>query len=884
MRILGYGIALVILVACSTEKNRLINRSYHGLTAHYNGYFNANELLSQAMTSYRSTLKEDYYNLLTLLPYPNEDEVRAMYPAIDTAIAKCTKVISKHSMPTASEPEKKKEEHNAWIDENWMTIGIANFYRRDYDGAIKNFKYIKKFFVNDPSNYDASIWMAKSYIKINKLTEASILIQALDKDLEKLEELEKNKQGFFQKLKKSGKKKRKKRKSDKKEEEMAKFSKKSKYLLELTRYELQLAMKDKEKAIEALEASLKFCKKSAEKARIHYVLAQLKAENQKIEAAGHYSKVLRYNSPFAMNFSARINRAILNGNDKTKKELEKMLRDAKNAEYKDQIYYALAEIEIKAGNIPTGKSLLTKSILVSVSNNRQKAMAYEKLGDFSFQDRAYIKAQKYYDSCATVLPDDYPNAEVIRNKALKLKDLVLAVETAAYEDSVQRIAAMPEAERLAYAEKLVEQIQKEEAERKEKEAIRLKEIQAQQLAITEQQSTSKFFWNNTKMKSDGLANFRKLWGPRENEDDWRRSDKIVIATFKEEEQDTLSEIPEEIAKPDSLSPESLLAKLPIGDSLMSLSTERMLSSLFDAGMIYADLLQEEKMAVQQFEKILDRKAESKYNLLALYQLYTIYEVQDPVKAHVYKTQILEGYPDSDYANYLRDPDYFVKQKELEKLNEEGYLKLLDRYNRGLYSYVQSTSESIIASEPKNVYRPKYYLLNALSLGQMHDDKSKMKPVLEALIQDYPKTPEEARAKELLQLIEKGTSAFNDGKVKEKSLFTFEKDKEHWVIIFLDLNENSMLSKSKVADFNKEFFGKDDLKSVSKMYGSEQSVILIDPFDREAAAEYIRVFKRTKKYVSTLKENKMYTISKDNLKTLFETKNLEEYDLFYTEFY
>ena len=121
------GLLVLLLAACSTERNTLLSRSYHSTTAHYNGYFNANDLLNQAIGGYRSALKEDYYSVLSLRPLPTEEEVKSMYAPIDTAIAKCTKVIQRHAMPSMEKPSQKKEEHNKWIDENWITIGVANF-------------------------------------------------------------------------------------------------------------------------------------------------------------------------------------------------------------------------------------------------------------------------------------------------------------------------------------------------------------------------------------------------------------------------------------------------------------------------------------------------------------------------------------------------------------------------------------------------------------------------------------------------------------------------------------------------------------------------------------------------------------------------------------
>jgi hypothetical protein len=133
------------------------------------------------MTAYRSNRVENYYNILPIDPMPNEDEVIGMYPAIDTAITKCKKVIRDHSMPSNDRPSKKKEEHNKWIDENWTTIGIASYYRRDYEGALKSFKFVRKFYRNDPSLYIGELWMAKTYIAQGDYVKAKFNLDNLDK-------------------------------------------------------------------------------------------------------------------------------------------------------------------------------------------------------------------------------------------------------------------------------------------------------------------------------------------------------------------------------------------------------------------------------------------------------------------------------------------------------------------------------------------------------------------------------------------------------------------------------------------------------------------------------------------------------------------------------
>ena len=167
-----------LLVFCSTNKNAYLNRTYHGMTAKYNGYFNANELLTMATTSYEKNHKDDFYSWLIIQPAPTTEESKGMYAAIDTAVVKCSKVIRNHSMPSLDRGTKDAE-YNAWIDENWLTIGKAYYYRKDYEKALKNFQYVKRFFIKDPSRYLAELWIAKIYIEENRLTDAMNVLDQL---------------------------------------------------------------------------------------------------------------------------------------------------------------------------------------------------------------------------------------------------------------------------------------------------------------------------------------------------------------------------------------------------------------------------------------------------------------------------------------------------------------------------------------------------------------------------------------------------------------------------------------------------------------------------------------------------------------------------------
>ena len=125
-------LGMVLLFSCSTEKNSFLSRTYHSTTARFNGYFNANELLDLSLATFYNTKKDDFYEIIPVNLLPNEEESKGMHSAIDTAIAKCSKVIKNHSMPSTEDMYYKDVEHNKWIDENWITIGRALYYKRQY--------------------------------------------------------------------------------------------------------------------------------------------------------------------------------------------------------------------------------------------------------------------------------------------------------------------------------------------------------------------------------------------------------------------------------------------------------------------------------------------------------------------------------------------------------------------------------------------------------------------------------------------------------------------------------------------------------------------------------------------------------------------------------
>jgi len=864
-------VLVAILVSCSTEKNTFLNRSYHGMTAKYNGHFNAEELLNQAILTYNNSRKDDFYSILPISPLPNETEVKGMFPSIDTAVVKCSKVILNHSMPSAEDMSTKEVEHNKWIDENWITVGKALFYRRDYDKALKNFLFVKRFFKKDPSRYISELWIARIYIEQNKYSEAKLLLDELQQTA--LNQKKKTLKGLFEVFKKK----------NPEENQEPKMTKSLQFEIYKTQADLAIKRNQLDEAAFSLSYAVKTVNNKQEKARIYFILGQIYQQKGSVESAqDNYSKALSAAALYEVSFNARLNRAMLGNNNKLSKGLDKMLRDGKNAPYKDQIYFAKATLELNRGNDDLGKAYYTSSAFYSTSNKRQKALSYEKLGDLSFNQKAYISAQKYYDSCVTFMPEAYPNGEVVKSKAMKLLDLVNSLESAQFEDSVQRIAKMPEKEQTEFLKELIKDIKKEQQRLKEAQAAKLLALQ-QQSNTNQNTSSNKWYFNNPKLKEEGSNEFRKLWGTRENKDDWRRSDKIIFSDNKNDKDGpTIDSAKVDVAvnqSVDTLSVESLRKGLPLTDSLFEKSIIKEMEALYTSGLLYKELLSEDKLAIAQFEKIFEMNRICLTDLSAAFQLYKLNE--NSGLGNQYKDYIIKYYPNSDMANYFKDPDFFTKQKEGRIAAQKEYLALISRYESKEYKVVFDATEQIVSGDRTNALRAEYLLLNVLAAGQLTENKTAIIPKLTNIIDEKPGSPQALRAKEMLDIITKGYSINEALPVAKQGIYTYNDSVTQFLIVLMDQEEDANDARNDITDFNTKKFKSLKLKVQSKLTLNETGFILISEFESiKLANDYIFAYKAGYEQLDQWQNNRIQIITLENLKKLIESSNFESYKEFY----
>jgi tetratricopeptide (TPR) repeat protein len=327
----------------------------------------------------------------------------------------------------------------------YMIIGKSYVYTNQYSQALQTFIFMETEFAGEKILYEARLWRAKTLTLDRNLAEAGRVLTELSEDKDFPDE------------------------------------KALKSELNATTADWYIRQKRYADAIEYLNRALVNIRHKKTKLRYRYVLAQLYLEQKEnARASAMFQKVIRMNPPYEMSFNATISRATASRSNEAdsrevKKQLNKMLRDSKNTEYHDQIYYVLAEMEHYEGNIDQAIEYFQKSAKASTSNLPQKTKSYLTLADLFYNRRDYIPAQAYYDSAMVNMQPSYPRYVQISAKAKNLDALVHNLNTVQFQDSVQRIARMTDAERNQLIGGIISELQRKEQQEKEAEAIRLQQ-------------------------------------------------------------------------------------------------------------------------------------------------------------------------------------------------------------------------------------------------------------------------------------------------------------------------------------------------------------------------------------------------------------------------
>ena len=880
---LKYCLIIVLFFSCSTEKNTVLRRGYHNLHAKYNGFFNANEIIKENYQNFLNQRKENYNKILPIYPIPTIEESKNWYSPMDTAAAKCELVIFRHRMPHEKKGRNRNKEWCKWIDDNWMTIAKTKFYKKEYALALKIFQYVENHYPIENSFYESSYWQAKVLIEMQAYDQAEeILLSMINKSEEMSQEKDEKpeKKEFKDQIKLLfNYEKRIKFKEEKGQLITNKIINK----IYPTLADLCLKNNRKKLAIEFLEKSIGLKLRKDFKTRLIYVLAQLYHSEGNFKASSYYQQVVERNPEYEMAFQAKINRALSFSGSQSKaikSQLLKMLKDDKNIDYFDQIYYALAEIAFNDNEELIAVENLQTSIVYSKENKEQKIKSMKRMADWYYEKYNYSMAYHYYDSIMQIVPEKLDSKPIIDKKYKILSKIYKNEQTIIFNDSILSICDLSEDEMTKKIFEVVDQMEKDKKSKTENNLLanNVNGIKLQPSNSTFNQTI--FIWDPTSLQR-GKKEFYSKWGERKLEDNWRRSTKGSTVIEDDDfnvESDETNDLYESIVK--NLPCNDIDKKQNMKDSI--------LSALFNLGLTHHYETENFSEAINYFEKALSNYQPKNKAVGSAYELFRIHEqLENSEEKKKMKNLLLSKYPNSNYAKLLAsNSDLSEEEKEL--INEKrNYQNLFLQFQLGNFKEVIQQC-SLKIKDSSNLLFCKYGLLLAYSQGKSSTitDSSNIN-----LIATLKKVVGQCQGNEIgdqAAEILKKLKVVNAQSViaNKKWNFNYNPDTVHFFVLFAPKGSfNINTAKNNIADFNTSSFSSKNLKTTNTFLNTSDQMVIVKKFkNSNEAMDYYLAFKVNQGSIKSYKEQDFFVLSPNNLKELYLEKEIKNYKLFFQELY
>ena len=790
----GILVTLMLVAGCSTRKNTAGTRFYHALTTRYNVYFNGNEAYKAGLQAQQQGNKDNYMEMLPLYPIGNKETTGIGTSDYERDIEKAQKAIRQHSIKRrpirkpgrAYTDEYKKwlarREFNPFIHRAWLLLGKAQYQKGDFPEAASTFSYIVRLYDGQTNiTSEALIWLSRCYSALGWQYDAEDALNRVNNDSLPLSLA------------------------------VPYASATGNYLLGSQRYK---------EAIPHLEKTAKNEKNKQQKARCYYLLGQTYQLLQQPEQAYQsYSKVIRLNPPYELALSARIRQTEVMPTANSRKITGKLLRlskDEKNEEYLDQIYYALGNVYLAGKDTAQALSAYHKGIEKSTRNGVEKGILQLTLGNLYWQQARYAEAQKAYAEAIGLIDKTHREYADITTRSEILDELVPHTNTIQLQDSLQHLAGMPEAERMAVIENIIAQvIAREEAERKaaeeaerETNRLQMREEAESQLPATSiiskpgqgntttPQTTQPaiggkqdWYFYNPQLVEQGKAEFQRLWGRRKLEDNWRRKNKTVVALDDFEEidysesediapKDSIPNSQENEATESSVSPEKdpkkgttdsiandthrpeyYLAQIPLTEEAMQASNALLSEALYGAGMVFKDRMHDFQRAEAMFERLIRQfpdfaQADEAYYQLFLTELAIEYYEKKGSSAEKYKAELIARFPESRYAKTLADPDFAENAVHGKQREDSLYVRAYEHFQMGDTATVRAAEHLSSEIYPLGQHRPKFMFLEAVTRLQ-GGETERFLATLKELVQQYPQNEITDLAAHILKGVQEG---------------------------------------------------------------------------------------------------------------------------------
>ena len=881
--ILAILLAIIMLASCSTKKNKWNRRVWHNMTSHYNVWWNGNQSMKTGEKTLRESAKDDYNKTLRVFNYGTKQNALALNSTMDRTIEKDAVCIQKHSMRFNN------KEYVRWIDDAFIDMGKANFYKKDYVPAKRTFDYVATQYRNSPDRYTAMLWLAKTYIELKQFEKAEAMLQSILVA------------------------------SDNESEKIPKYVRTN---IDLVYADYYIAMGKENEAVKYLRSSLLTAKGKTNKTRAMFILGQIyKNQNDKPRATEQFKNVIKKHPSYDMAFEARMNLARCYDADTTTimKMLRKMLKDSKNNDYQDRIYYAMADVALDNNNETDAVKYLRKSVETSKNNNEQKIKSSLDVADILFNNRDYILSQAYYDTAMMTMDKKYPGYDSLLNLSVMLTDLVSNLTVYQTQDSLLRLAEMDSIHRNAIIDKVIEDYQ-EEQKRIEKQ----KEIEQQiamnggkeknESVIPDSNDGNWYFYNNM-TRTRGANDFKTKWGNRMLEDFWFITNKQVFDQEMEkkvmeeklskmtlEERDKyMQELDKNKDNKDTVQYTPLdrgyyLKQLPFTKDAKDKANQLIAEALNNIGFIYYNDLQDYPHSIEAYTELTDRYPDNANEVSAWYYLYKMHGSRnESADAEKYKNLILTKYPDSNQAKIILDPEYFIKEFEKGAEAEQFYIKTFEAYQKGQYQRViMNVRKARDLYRDDTLFMPRFEFLNAVSLGYVEVVDSMAYSLLN-LIRDYPESSIKPFA---LDVLIKANDMYNLGlniesaRPKDKNEpekivpYVFRANEEYFVLVVCNKKVRINPLKVRIGDFNQNNFRMYQLKVKNLMLNKEDALLTIEKFDNlnQAIDYHDAMFLSDYVFGGIEKDNyKVLIISASNYPIFYQEKNVDDYLNFWHQY-
>ena len=759
-------VALVaLLVGCSTEKNTSRSRWWHSFNARYNTYYNGSVAYIDASLEKENGNKDNFTEMIPMYTVGNKKSRELGKANYDKAIEKCEKAIKLHSITKRPEWTKNRrkterdiewlsrKEYNPFLWKAWMLMGRSQFYQGAFDEAASTFSYMCRLYATQPAIYGrARAWLAKSYIEQDWLYDAEDVIRNMQRD------------SIHWRAQKEW---------------------------DFTYADYYIHTGDYDKAIPYLKKSIDHEMRKKQKARLCFLLGQIYAATGKnAEAYKAFKSVVRKNPPYELEFNARIAMTEVMGASQAKKmvgKLKRMAASDKNKDYLDQVYYAIGNIYLAQKDTLKAISNYEKGNKKATRSGIEKGVLLLKLGDLYWQQEKFSDAQRCYGEAIGLLDKDRKDYEQLSARSKVLDELVPYTDAIHLQDSLQALAKMSEKDRNAAIDRVIAELKRQEKEQKRLED----EKNAQQTmqrngatgnrnntnrnntAQTQQNNRQNAVWYfyNAMAVQQGKQAFEKLWGKRENTDNWQRVNKTVVGNLNgdaemeltEEQKDSIAKAElaqdsleqlKDSAQNDPHKREYYLAQIPFTEEQVATSNLTIMDGLYNSGVIFKDKLDNLDLSKKQFTRLetqysdFEQKADMYYHLFLLYSRLGQHDV-----AAGYVEKLKAEYPENQWTILLTDP-YFKENAQFGVHIEDSlYAATYDAFKADRLSEAKANAQISATRFPLGDNRDKFLFIGGLAKLNDGDSKGCVDD-MKAVVEKFP----QSKLAEMAGMIVNGVNA------------------------------------------------------------------------------------------------------------------------------